>query len=80
MVDEFYCVDKYGSTYRDLDEAQAACDEDAKCFGINDYKCDGIKNGNINKKGNYFKKCASYRNNKKRKSYKNTCVYVKGNI
>jgi hypothetical protein len=79
MVEEFDCKNKYGETYRDLDKAQVACDEDAKCFGINDYKCDGIENGQVNTKGNYFKKCASYGNTKKRKSYKKTCVYVKGN-
>ena len=80
MVEDYDCYNKYGETYRDFDEAQKACDEEAKCFGVNDYKCDGVdKNGSTKQSGNYFKKCFNRKNTNKRKSPRyGTCVYVKG--
>ena len=65
-VEDMYCKSRYDSYYRDLDEAKTACDADARCFGINDKRCDGIKeDGSINTSGNWFRKCFHENNDEK---------------
>ena len=79
-MEDMYCKSRYDAYYRDLDEAKSACDADARCFGINDKRCDGIKeDGSINTSGNWFRKCFHEKNDEKHESNINTCVYVKGN-
>ena len=70
----------YGSNYRTLGSAKRACDEDPKCYGLQDRKCDG----QLGWGGNYWKRCTNSGNKIMKvpstQSWRGTCVHVKSKI